>query len=553
MLRIGNQKMAIKMDFAEKPAEKPQEAAPAEVDPVDVLEKEADQALDSGQIRAAALTYEMVLQKRPRHQTWNNYSVALFRAGLMVHAAEAAAQALNIHYSSPAMVNMANAVANYGDCETAMTLLWNTWTRNPTRLDAWQVLLVTAQASDEMDPRALALLHRIKATLYKQRLAPKRLMYVEEPKGRAMRIGYISADFRQHSVAYFAEGVIRAHDPKVAECYVYSTGSSDRVTERILSVAHHGRECPGLSMDGLEYLLMQDKLDVLIELAGPTAGNHLEVISRRVAPVQVSWIGYPHSTGCPEIDYRFGDRWTIGEDWADEFTETPWPLPYSHAYRPDDTAEAVVPSIGAREPGQVVFGTACRLAKRNPTTMQLWSQVLREMPQATFRWKTGAFNDPKCRDMVWDQFEKLGVERKRVVLDQPIPEHADALRWYENVDVVLDTLPYCGTTTTCEALYCGLPVVAGVGRTPASRVAESLSRACGAAPLMVKNNPEAYVREALDIGRAEGVRVAMRHEGRGKLLASPLCDTTRMARDVEAACAAMLRKEKPRLPHKTPI
>ena len=456
-----------------------------------------------------------------------------------IAAAQVATKALDIQYSSPAMINLANGLANYGEIEPALVTLWACWMKNPSRVDTYQVLLTTLQSSDEMSPQGIALLSKAFGHFFGDRLAEKRRMPLRSVEGRRIRVGYFSYDLRRHSVSYFVEPLLEHHNRDAFEVFAYSFGRSDDVTQRILSKVEYGRECPDVSPPFMEYLVLKDNLDILIDLAGHTAGNLMETVSHRLAPIQTSYIGYPHTTGIPAIDYRIVDEAIAPLGTEQEWSERLYRLPHMLCYRPDATAFDV-PTTRRNSDGRIVFGSCSRLAKMNQTTWGLWADVMRAAPDATFRHKTASYNDDSCQQYTKKQFESRGVSPERIQCVQPANLHSDHLGFFRDVDVILDTVPYAGTTTTCEAMLCGVPTVTGAGNTPASRVGQSLYLAAPSNGIVVAQNNQEYIREALRLAEAREYRAELRQNGRARFLDSACCDGNRQARDLEAAYLRMV-------------
>ncbi len=360
---------------------------------------------------------------------------------------------------------------------------------------------------------------------------------------RRLRIGYVSPDFVNHAVSYFFEPVLAAHDRDRFEITCYSDARvPDSVTGRLRALSGRWRDTAGQSDEELAALVRGDGIDILVDLAGHTARNRLLVFARKPAPVQVTWLGYPNTTGLEAIDYRLTEAVSDppgNEAWhSEDLVRLPGPF---SCYRPSDESPPVGP-LPAATSGHVTFGCFNHLAKVTPPTIELWAEILRTLPTSRLLLKSRGLADPETAARVRDEFGRRGIEAARVELNGDELSMARHLSLYHRVDVALDTFPYNGTTTTCEALWMGVPVVTLAGRTHVSRVGASLLAHLGAAG-WIADSREAYgalCRElAGDLTQLAAVRAGLRESMR----TSPLCDAPRFTRSLEEAFRKMwLRK-----------
>lgn len=348
-----------------------------------------------------------------------------------------------------------------------------------------------------------------------------------------LRIGYVSSDFRRHSVAAFIEPLFKYHDAARYEitCY-FSHAQADTTTERLRQMAHRWRNVVELDDDKLLQLIIADGIDVLVDLNGHTTGNRLPVFARRAAPVQVSFIGYPDTTGITQMDYRFADSISDPpgtEAWCIEKLVR---LPGCFlCYEPPTVAPAVAPPPFEKN-GFVTFGSFNNLAKINSAVISVWARLLRAAPESRLFIKNPSLTEEATQDRYRALFAAEGIPHERLDLFGYVAGDAAHLAVYERVDVALDTSPYNGTTTTCEALWMGVPVVTLRGDRHSGRVGASLLGAAGF-PEWVTNTPLDYINvvRGLVQDRAElrQVRAGLRESIRG----SALCAADKYARAVE--------------------
>ena len=362
----------------------------------------------------------------------------------------------------------------------------------------------------------------------------------ERQREGRLRIGYLSPDFQRHPVASFIEPVLAAHDRSRVEVFCYSNVAfPDEVTERFKALCDEWRDVSALT-DGLVAERMRfDAIDILVDLAGHTGGGRPYLLARKVAPVQATWLGYPNTTGLTAVDYRITDAVAdpVGE--SERFhTETLVRLPAGFlCYQPPADSPEVAPPP-AEASGRVTFGSFNNLAKVMPSMVPLWARLLKALPSARLALKSYGLSAESARRAVAAAFAEQGVGEGQLVLLPPEASSAGHLGRYAEIDIALDSFPYNGTTTTCEALWMGVPVVTLAGRSHVSRVGASLLRQAGL-PELVASSEEEYVQKALALAADAGRRRELRKGLRARLKASPLLDATGFARSLEAAYAEM--------------
>ena len=357
---------------------------------------------------------------------------------------------------------------------------------------------------------------------------------------RVLRVGYVSADLRSHSVAYFLEPVLEARDRNAIHvtCFANRIGR-DATTDRLRALSDEWRVIDGMNDDDALALIRNDEIDILVDLSGHTGRNRMPLFARRAAPIQVTYIGYPNTTGLATMDYRLTDAWADPVGLADKlYTEELVRLDGGHlCYRPPvDSPPAGEPPVLTR--GHVTFGSFNNLAKVNPVLIAHWALILNRVPGSRLMLKTKPLADPGARDLVLQVFSLNGIAPDRLVLSGWTDDTAGHLARYRDVDIALDTFPYHGTTTTCEALWMGVPVVTCAGETHASRVGGSLLSRTGLDEL-VTCSMQGYVETAISVARDVPRLCRLREDLRGRMAASTLTDKARIAREVECAYRAM--------------
>ena len=361
---------------------------------------------------------------------------------------------------------------------------------------------------------------------------------------RRLRVGYVSPDFREHSVARFLLPLLENHRSEAFETYAYAAvDRSDVFTERFKQLAGAWRDISKMTDAQAAEQIRQDGIDMLVDLAGHTANNRLPIFARKPAPIQLTYLGYPNTTGLASIDYRIVDGWSDPEGITDpHYAEKLWRLPETAwCYRPLESLPEPEPSPRLAA-GRVAFGSFNILAKMSAKSVELWAAVLREVPHATLVLKSKGLADAAvCREVA-ARFERLGVAGERLIFAPWTKTVREHLEHYREVDVALDTFPYHGTTTTCDALWMGVPVVTLAGDMHHSRVGVSLLTHVGR-PELIAKSPEEFVRIAVELANAPERLGKMRMGLRAQMAVSPLRNEVKFARQFEAALTAMWERK----------
>jgi predicted O-linked N-acetylglucosamine transferase (SPINDLY family) len=350
-----------------------------------------------------------------------------------------------------------------------------------------------------------------------------------------LRIGYVSPDFREHALARFVLPAFEQRDRVALEVFAYSDGARpDRVTDRIRAAVDQWRDVHALTDERLADAVREDGIDILVDLAMHSAHNRLLVFARKPAPVQVTYLAYCSGTGVDAIDYRLTDRFLDppGNDAC--YTERSFRLPACYwCYSAPPIAG---PASTTRIAGPPTFGCLNNFAKVTDATLSLWVELLRRVPEASFvLYARGESH----RERVRAAFRRAQLAESRVsfVGWQPLQDY---LETYRRIDVALDPFPYAGATTTCDALWMGVPVVSMPGATGVSRAGATLLTHAGLEECVTRSE-EAYLERAAGLLR-DGARLAtLRAELRAQLERSPVMDARGFTHGLEAAYREMWR------------
>lgn len=347
---------------------------------------------------------------------------------------------------------------------------------------------------------------------------------------RPLRIAFLSTDFRRHSCAYFLEPLIESLDPERLTVHLYSAASeADEVTARFRTLGAW-RDVAHITPADLADVARSDRIDVLVECNGWTAVPQLQAVASRPAPVQISYLGYPNTTGIAALGWRVVDGQTDPPG-AERFcSERLIRVPSCFVcYRPDPESPPPRSTPFMRSEGPPTFGSFNNALKIGPRVVALWSALLTRVPDARLMLKAPGLEGARVERLL-RQFEAEGIPRSRLVVRPFLPGHAAHLDLYGEIDLALDTFPYNGTTTTCEAIHMGVPVVALKGDRHRARVGESLLTAAGL-PELIAGTSDEYLALGETLGRSPARLANYRERLRGQLLESQLCNARRFACD----------------------
>jgi len=353
---------------------------------------------------------------------------------------------------------------------------------------------------------------------------------------RRIRIGYVSADLKNHAVAYFLEPLLRNHDKTRFDVFLYCNNDTfDGTTDYMKTLSDHWRVISKKSDDVVFKLIREDAIDILVDLSGHTSGNRLSVFARKPVPVQVTWLGYPCTTGIRAIDYRITDGVADPEGVADN-TNSEKLIRLQNGflcYRGDEHI-AISEQPPSLEKGFVTFASFNNITKLNPAIIEIWSKVLHNVENSRFLLKTSALTDKKGKVNCLGMFADNGIPEDRIDWHFRLPSKADHLNLYSEIDISLDTYPYNGTTTTFESLWMGVPVITLCGDRHVSRVGARILKAVSLDRLVTQNIDQ-FVNVASNLASDKAALSTYRNNLRSNLQQSPLCDAKGFAAKMENA------------------
>lgn len=500
---------------------------------------------EMGQIKAARACWEKALELEPKqvgayiglgqqHRALAEHSDALanFQKALRLDSKNAEACSY-----------LGGELFSWGRCDEGVAYLEKALALAPDVPEHHSGLLFNLHYHAPVPAERLADYHRAFGERFEASLKPLWRPHdnSKDPE-RGLRVGLISGDFRRHPVGYFMADLLESLKANGLELYAYANHwHDDDLTERIKPQFAGWCKCKTLSDDALAERIRADGIDVLVDLSGHTEGMRLLTFARKPAPVQVTYLGYPDTTGLTAIDYILGDPRMFPPEEAALYTEKPWHLPdTSLCYMPPDQPVEVGPLPALQNGGTLTFGCLNKREKISDAAIEVWAEILRELPDSRLLLQNKVFADAGIAEDMRKRFAAKGVAQERLELIGGLSwrEH---LETYNRVDIALDPFPYNGTTTSVEGLWVGVPLLALKGDRLVAHMGESIQHAMGMTEWIAADKHE-YVAKAVAFAGDLPALAAVRNGLRERLLASPICDAPRFARNLEAAFRGMWRE-----------
>jgi protein O-GlcNAc transferase len=356
-----------------------------------------------------------------------------------------------------------------------------------------------------------------------------------------LRVGLVSGDLLTHPVSFFLDGLLARIDPARIELIAYPTHhKEDEVTERIRPYFSEWKPLFGLSDEAAARLIHSDNVHILLDISGYTRYNRLPVFAWKPAPVQVSWLGYFATTGLAEMDYLLADEVGVPESQRQQFTETVWYLPDTRLCFTAPGADLPVSPLPALSNDMITFGCFQNLTKLGDEVLAAWGNIFAALPKARLRMQSKQLREPMQVEKLLQRLQRFGIGPARVVTRGAADREA-YLAAHAEVDMILDTFPYPGGTTTSEALWMGVPTLTLAGDNLLARQGASLLTAAGLEEWVAKNKEE-YIAKAIALASDRPKLSALRAGLRQQVLASPLFDAQRFARNFEGTLWGMWQR-----------
>ncbi len=492
--------------------------------------------LHLSQLDQAVNHFQQGLKTRPDHaEAHNGLGMAWNLQGKAEEAEESFRKACRCapQYSPP-RYNLGLVLLAQGDFVEAAKLLHEAVRLNPQDHVAHSAYVSSLNCDPQLDGHFLLAEHRAWAERhFRPELAFTNYDNVPDPH-RPLKVGYLSPDFRLHAVSYFLEPILAHHNRQQVESFCYAdVAVPDTMTRHLQGLAQQWRNTVSLPHEALVNLIRQDRIDILIDLNGHVGNNRLAVFARKPAPIQVGYLGYPATTGLPTIDYRLVDAVTDPPNEPSHYSEELVRLKGAFCCYLGPPHLQVETSLPANKNGAVTFGSLHKLEKLNDAVLDLWCQILKDAPGARLLLARDILKG-KIADKLHRRFRQRGLEDSRIVIRQADAFSLQHMRLYEEIDVALDSFPWSGHTTACEALWMGVPVVTLRGRRFAGRMVASVLT-CLRLTDLIAETPEEYRRLAVQLANDLPRLAELRGRLRPMMMQSTLCDGAAFTRGLEEA------------------
>lgn len=487
-----------------------------------------------GKLENAAVSYQQAIALNPYFgHAYNNLAVVLVEQNKADEAIVRYRQAILVMPDLPeAYSNLASSLARQCKLDEALVNLRKALELRPNYPDAFNNLLMLLLYSTKHSAAEVFAEHRRYAERFETPLKPDWSVHTNQrAPHKRLKIGYVSGDFRSHAIAFFMEPVLSNHDKSQVEvfCY-YNHHQSDAITQRLEALAEHWLPCVSLSDARLAERIRADGIDILVDLSGHTAHNRLLMFARKPAPLQVSWIGYPGTTGLDAMDYRLTDKHMDPPGLTEwQHSETLVRMPVGATYQPPPDCPPVNP-LPALTAQHFTFACLNNLAKINTDVVALWARILLALPES--RLILGNVTSAAETTLV-DLFEHAGIAAERLVL-MPRLSLPDYLALHHQIDLSLDPFPYGGGTTSFHSLWMGVPVLTLAGERPVSRCGVAIVACVGLNQFIAQSEDE-YVDIALRTARDLPTLDAVRQSIRSKKMANHDSDPLQLTGALEAA------------------
>jgi predicted O-linked N-acetylglucosamine transferase (SPINDLY family) len=439
--------------------------------------------------------------------------------------------------------NMGNAQLALCNIETANSFYLKAHKHNTKSLSLLSDILINYNYYTDLSPTEVYQNHKQAAAYFPCKKTKSNLNHKPNNK---IKIAYISADFRVHSVANFLLPLIKNHNRDKFEIYCFYNGRKvDQITLQFEALSDHWEMVSSISDEKLIKNIEHHNIDILVDLAGHTANNRLAVFSQRAAPIQITWLGYPHSTGLQEMDIRLIDDITDPSKASVGLSsEKLVRLPNGFlCYEGDESIpyQKTPPSIDNHF---ITFGSFNNVAKLNVKVIRAWAEILSAVPGSRLIIKSRQFQEISLRERYLGEFKELGINPERITLLELIPSVENHLLAYNQIDIALDSFPYNGTTTTCEAMWMGVPTITFIGDRHAARVSASIMTHSGFKELIAKDL-NAYKSLAVNLAKDTDALIKLRSNMRERMKNSDLCNAKKFTANMEQAFQDAVISETP--------
>jgi predicted O-linked N-acetylglucosamine transferase (SPINDLY family) len=369
----------------------------------------------------------------------------------------------------------------------------------------------------------------------------------KQAENKKLKVGYVSGDFKAHSVSFFCREMIKNHNRDKFKIYCYSyVRKPDKITAEIKENSDTWRDIATLSNLEIANQIKQDEIDILVDLSGHTADNKLPAFTLKPAPIQVEYLGYPNTSGLAEMDYRIVDNYTdpASDETTDaQATENLFRMPNSFiCYEPLEGSVPDVAEAPCLSDNGFTFGSFNNISKICDSVIKTWATILSRLPDSKLILKSKQTSDERVKNRLLEGFINNGAKEEQIIFISHAPTLYKHLEIYSRIDIALDTFPYNGTTTTCEAMWMGVPTLCLNGNRHSGRVGTSIIKNVGIDEHFLTYTIDEYIEQAVYLSKNTDIIASIRPNLRDKMAKSPLCDQNKFIIELEDAYQEMWRK-----------
>ncbi|MDF1582067.1 MAG: tetratricopeptide repeat protein [Methyloprofundus sp.] len=490
---------------------------------------------------AIASYHAAIALKADYADAYNNLGAALQEQGKLAESIHTFRQALALNPSdSSAQNNLGNAFLVQGDLSKAVACYRASLQLNADNLSTHSNLLLALSYYPHCTPQQ----YLDEARFFGHKVSEKARPYKHWPsfladrKEKKLRVGFVSGDFKIHPVGYFLENFLKYINPEKFELVAYSAQlKADELTARIQPYFKQWNIISGVSDELVAQQIYADDIDILVDLSGHTSKNRLAIFAWKAAPVQVSWLGYFASTGVSEIDFLLTDAISVSETQGNYFSEKFWYLPETRlCFTPPDSD--LMPSVlPAQQNNCITFGCFQNLSKINNDVIKVWGEIFKALPAAKLILRNKQVSCLEAQESLQQRLTQVGIAPERVTIAGLLARE-EYLASYAEVDIMLDTFPYPGGTTSCEALWMAVPTLTLSGDALLGRQGASLLN-CAGLQDWIAQDKEQYIAKAIQYATNTELLSLLRENLRAQILETALFDAARFSKQFEEAMIGM--------------
>ena len=493
---------------------------------------------ERGQIENAIENYKKAIQIKPDYaEAWNNLGSAMSAQNRFKDAIEHYRHALKLKPDyAEAWSNLGGVMEIIGEFNTSIESYRQALKHKPDYNIAFSNLLYLLSYNVVCSPEQILVEHRNWGCIHEEKQKIHNFSHIKPTNpNKRLRIGYVSSDFRKHALSFFFEPILRNHDKSHVEIYCYSNvNGPDDTTERLKTIADGWYSTLEMNDTEVAQKIYDDKIDILIDLAGHTAKNRLIIFSYKPAPIQITYLGYCNTTGLKSMDYWITDSVLHPEDTFELAVEDIVRLQRCWTcYQPPVDAPEIKTDMLANK--IITFGSFNNVSKLSKNVIECWSQLLKEVANSRLILKARQLADPFIQEKISAQFAQNGINSEQLIL---LPSTPSYMSDYNRIDIALDTFPRTGGVTTADALWMGVPVITLSGQRYIERQGASILNAIGLDEL-ITSTPEEYITRAVTLAKNHTQRAELKSSMRQLMTNSPLCDGQDLAEALETTYRKM--------------